>query len=42
VWVNRVHLVADQVGFVHAWVGDGITEATDVYEQALRKAGLYR
>jgi hypothetical protein len=41
VWVNRVQLVADRVGFVDAWVGDGIAEATDLYEQALRKAGLY-
>ena len=40
VWVNRVQLVADQVGIVDAWVGDGITEATDLYQQALRKAGL--
>jgi hypothetical protein len=41
VWVNRVQLVADRVGIVDAWVGDGITEASDLYEQALRKAGLY-
>jgi hypothetical protein len=40
VWVNQVQLVADQVGMVDAWVGDGITEAIDLYEQALRKAGL--
>ena len=40
VWVNRVQLVADRVGMVDAWVGDGITEATGLYEQALRKAGL--
>ena len=40
VWVNRVQLVAGRVGIVDAWVGDGITEATDLYEQALRKAGL--
>ena len=31
---------ADQVGFVDARVGDGVTEATDLYKQALRKAGL--
>jgi hypothetical protein len=40
VWVNRVQLVADRVGMVDAWVGDGITEAIDLYDQALRKAGL--
>lgn len=41
VWVNRVQLVADRVGVVDAWVGDGIAEASDLYEKALRKAGLY-
>jgi hypothetical protein len=41
VWVNRVQLVAGRVGIVDAWVGDGIAEASDLYEQALRKAGLY-
>ena len=41
VWVNRVQLVADRVGVVDAWVGDGIAEASNLYEQALRKAGLY-
>lgn len=40
VWVNRVQLVADRVGIVDSWVGDGITEAVDLYDQALRKAGL--
>jgi len=40
VWVNRVQLVADQVGIVDAWIGDGIADAIDLYEQALRKAGL--
>jgi hypothetical protein len=40
VWVNRVQLVADRVGMVDAWVGEGLTEATNLYEQALRKAGL--
>jgi hypothetical protein len=40
VWVNRVQLVADRVGIVDAWVGDGITEAADLYAQALRQAGL--
>jgi hypothetical protein len=41
VWVNRVQLVADRVGIVDAWVDEGITEAADLYEQALRKAGLH-
>ena len=40
VWVNRLQLVADQVGIVDAWIGDGIADAIDLYEQALRKAGL--
>ena len=41
VWVNRVQLVAGRVGIVDAWVDEGLTEATDLYEQALKKAGLY-
>jgi len=41
VWLNRVQLVADRVGMVDAWVDQGLTEATDLYEQALRKAGLF-
>ena len=40
VWVNRVQLVADRVGMVDAWVDEGLTEATDLYQEALRKAGL--
>jgi hypothetical protein len=40
VWINRVQLVADRVGIVDAWVDEGLTEATGLYEQALRKAGL--
>ena len=39
-WVNRVQVVADRVGIVDAWVGDGIDEATDLYTDALREAGL--
>ena len=35
VWLNRVQLVADQVGVVDAWVGDGIAEAIALYEKAL-------
>ena len=40
VWVNRVQLVADQVGIVDAWVDEGVAEAIDLYDEALRKAGL--
>lgn len=39
-WANRVQLVADRVAVVDAWVGDGIDEATDMYTDALREAGL--
>jgi hypothetical protein len=39
-WVNQVQLVADRVGIVDAWVNEGIAEAIDLYEDALRKAGL--
>lgn len=38
--VTQVQLVADRVGIVDAWVNQGLDEATDLYEQALRKAGL--
>lgn len=40
VWLNRVQLVADRVGIVDAWVDDGLAEAIELYDQALRKAGL--
>ena len=40
VWLNRAQLVADRVGVVDAWVGEGLTEATDLYAQALREAGI--
>ncbi|HKH50393.1 MAG TPA: hypothetical protein VKA77_01095 [Mycobacterium sp.] len=40
VWVSRVQLVADRVGIVDAWVDEGLIEATGLYEQAFRKAGL--
>ncbi|KRD13766.1 hypothetical protein ASE48_29850 [Mycobacterium sp. Root265] len=39
-WVNTVQLVADRVGIVDAWVNDGLDEATDLYTDALREAGL--
>ncbi|MDZ4233691.1 MAG: hypothetical protein U1C73_07995 [Dietzia sp.] len=34
-WLQRVQLVADQVGIVDAWLGDGIAEAVGLYEKAL-------
>lgn len=34
-WLSRVQLVADQVGIVDAWLGDGIAEAVGLYEKAL-------
>ena len=33
-------LVADSVGMVDAWVNDGLGDAFNLYEKALRKAGL--
>ena len=36
-WSTQVQLVADKVGMVDAWVGDGLSEAFDLYEEALRK-----
>jgi hypothetical protein len=39
-WVNQIQLVADSVGMVDAWVNDGLGEALDLYDEALRKAGL--
>jgi hypothetical protein len=42
VWVNRMQLVAGRTGIVDAWVDEGLAEATDLYEQALRKAGALR
>ena len=39
-WVTRIQLVADRVGMVDAWVNDGVAEAIDLYDEALRKAGL--
>jgi hypothetical protein len=40
VWVNQVQLMADRVGIVDAWVDEGLAEATDLYQEALRRAGL--
>ena len=34
-WLSSVQLVADQVGIVDAWLGDGIAEAVALYEKAL-------
>ena len=39
-WANQIQLVADRVGIVDAWVGEGISDAIGLYEAALRKAGL--
>lgn len=39
-FVTQVQLVADSVGMVDAWVNDGLGDAFDLYEKALRKAGL--
>ncbi|MDP9168220.1 MAG: hypothetical protein M3O32_19475, partial [Actinomycetota bacterium] len=36
-WVTQVQLVADKVGIVDAWVGDGLDDAYSLYEDALRK-----
>jgi hypothetical protein len=36
-WVTQVQLVADRVGIVDAWVNDGLGEAIDLYDEALRK-----
>ena len=36
-WVMQIQLVADRVGIVDAWVNDGLGEAFDLYEEALRK-----
>jgi hypothetical protein len=36
-WVTQVQLVADKVGIVDAWVNQGLTEAIDVYEDALKR-----
>jgi hypothetical protein len=33
-------MVADRVGIVDAWVDEGLAEATGLYEEALRKAGV--
>lgn len=35
-WVTQAQLVADKVGIVDAWVGDGMGEAFELYEEALR------
>ena len=35
-WVTQVQLVADRVGIVDAWVNDGLSEAIDLYDEALR------
>jgi predicted RNase H-like HicB family nuclease len=36
-WVTRIQLVADKVGIVDTWAGEGLAEAFELYEEALRK-----
>ena len=36
-WALQVQLVADRVGIVDAWVNDGLGEAFDLYEDALKR-----
>lgn len=36
-WVAQVQLVADRVGIVDAWVNQGLDEAYDLYEEALKR-----
>jgi hypothetical protein len=39
-YAHQVQLIADRVGIVEAWVGDGLADAFSTYEAALRNAGL--
>jgi hypothetical protein len=39
-YAHQVQLIADRVGIVDAWVGDGLSDAFGLYEAALRNAGL--
>jgi hypothetical protein len=36
-WVTQVQLVADKVGIVDAWVNQGLPDAIDLYEEALKR-----
>ena len=36
-WATQIQLVADKVGIVDAWVGDGLSDAFALYEDALKK-----
>ena len=36
-WVTQVQLVADRVGIVDAWVNQGLGEAYELYEEALKR-----
>ena len=36
-WVMQIQLVADRVGIVDAWVNNGLSEAYELYDEALRK-----
>lgn len=35
-WVQQVQLVADRVGIVDTWVNEGLADAFELYEEALR------
>ncbi len=39
-YAHEVQAIADHVGIVEAWVGDGLPYAFGLYEDALRNAGL--
>ena len=39
-WVTQIQLVADRVGIVDAWVGDGLNDAIGLYAEALSKLGV--
>ena len=39
---RAIALIADRVAFVDSWVDRGIDHAIELYEDALREAGLLR
>ncbi|BCI84306.1 hypothetical protein MTY66_59310 [Mycolicibacterium sp. TY66] len=41
-WATGIQLIADRVAFVDSWVDRGIDHAIELYEDALREAGLLR
>lgn len=36
-WVTQVQLVADRVGIVDVWANEGLADAFDLYEEALKR-----